>query len=58
MNYLKTSGILWQYCRDRPAVDDNGGIVDFTVANSITDLFKIKEKITSKTGDDDTKMLK
>ena len=58
MNYLKTSGILWQYCRDRPAVDDNGGIVDFTVANSITDLFKIKEKITSKTGDNDTKMLK
>ena len=58
MNYLKTSGILWQYCRDRPVVDDNGGIVDFTVANSITDLFKIKEKITSKTGDNDTKMLK
>ena len=47
-NYSKTSGILWQYCRDEPAVDDNGAIADFTEANAITDSFKIKEKRTSK----------
>ena len=41
-NYSKTSGILWQYCRDEPAVNDNSVIVDFTVSNYITDSFKIK----------------
>ena len=29
-NYSKTSGSLWQYCIDMPAVDDNGDIVEFT----------------------------
>ena len=57
-NYSKTSGILWQYCRAKPALDANGAIIDFTVANSISDTFKIKEKITSETDNDDTKMLK
>ena len=28
-NYSKTSGILRQYCRAEPALDDNGAIVDF-----------------------------
>ena len=28
-NYLKTSGILWQFYRDILAKDDNGAIVDF-----------------------------
>ena len=28
-NYSKTSGSLWQYCKDIPAVNDNGNIVDF-----------------------------
>ena len=37
------------------AVNDNGAIVDFAAANSITDLFKIKEKVTSEAGADDTK---
>ena len=23
-NYSETSGSLWQYCREIPAVDDNG----------------------------------
>ena len=26
-NYSETSGSLWQYCKDIPAVDDNGNIV-------------------------------
>ena len=43
-NYSKTSGILWQYCRDEPVLDANDAIIDFTVATSITNSFKIKEK--------------
>ena len=27
-NYSKTSGSLWQYCKDIPAVDDDGDIVN------------------------------
>ena len=54
-NYSKTSGILWQYCKDQPAVNNNGAIADFTLANSVTDSFKIKEEITGQTGDDGTK---
>ena len=38
-NYSKRSGILWQYCRDGPDLDDNNAITDFTVANSIPDSF-------------------
>ena len=54
-NYFKKFGILWQYCRDKPAVDNNGAIVDFTADNTTTDLFKIKEKITGQTGNTGTK---
>ena len=28
-NYAKTSGSLWQYCLDIPAVDNNNAIVGF-----------------------------
>ena len=48
-NYLKTSGILWQFYKDVPNVDNNGAIVDFT-ADSATNWFKIKQKITGKQG--------
>ena len=47
-NYSKTSGILWQYCKDIPAVDDNGGIVNFNGTKN-TDLFNFKTKITGQT---------
>ena len=40
-NYSKTSGSLWQYCKERPAVNNAGNIIDFT-ATSTTDLFKFK----------------
>ena len=36
----KKSGILRQYCRDQPAVNNRGAIADFTVANYITDSLK------------------
>ena len=38
---LKTSGSLWQYCKDVPAVN-NGTIVDFR-RGYLIDLFKFKE---------------
>ena len=57
-NYSKTSRILWHYCKDQLAVDNNGAIVYFIVANSLTDSFTIKEKLTTQTSDNCTKMLK
>ena len=47
-NYSETSGSLWQYCKDIPAVNDGGAIVDFNGANA-TDSFIFKTKITGKT---------
>ena len=45
-----------QYCRDEPALAAEGTtIANFTEANAITDLFKIKEKITGKTSRNGTK---
>ena len=50
-NYSKTSGSLWQYCKEIPAVNNAGNIIDFTATNT-TDSFKFKTKITGQTGDD------
>ena len=36
-NYSKTSGILRQYCRDEPAVNNDSEIVDFNAANASND---------------------
>ena len=49
-NYSKTSGSLWQYCKEIPAVDDNNDntIVDFNGVN-ITDSFNFKSNIIRKT---------
>ena len=41
-NYLKESGILWQYCRDEPILAADHTNADFTEARPITDSFKIK----------------
>ena len=53
-NYVKTSGGLWQYCKDTPARNANNAIVDFTGSNT-TDSFNFKAKITGQTGNDVTK---
>ena len=53
-NFSETSGILFQYCRDAPAVDNDGDVTDFTEAN-VTDLFNLKEKLTGQTGEKGTK---
>ena len=50
-NYSKTSGRLWQYYKDIPAVNDDGDIEDFNGANA-TDSFNFKTKITGQTNDD------
>ena len=52
--YAKTSGSLWQYCKDIPAVDNNNAIVNFA-ENNLTDSFNFKVRITGQTGDDGTK---
>ena len=51
-NYSKTSGSLWQYYRDEPALTDSGAVTNFS-RNSAS--FKFKQKITGSTGDDGTK---
>ena len=53
-NYAKTSGSLWQYCKDIPPLDNNNVITFFTEANR-TDSFNFKAKITGQTGDNGTK---
>ena len=51
-NYSKTSGSLWQYYRDEPALNDAGAI-DHTSGESAS--FKFIQKITGKTDADGTK---
>ena len=50
----KTSGSLWQYCKDIPAVNTDNAIVDFTNA-SLTDSFNFKAKMTGQTENNGTK---
>ena len=42
-NYSKTSGKLWQFCKDVPAVNNNGDNVECNGVNA-TDSFNIKVK--------------
>ena len=51
-NYSKTSGSLWQYCKEIPAVNNARVIVIFNGVNA-TDSFNFKAKITGKTNDGD-----
>ena len=50
-NYSKTSGSLWQYYKDIPAVNNDGDIVNFNEANA-TDSFNFKTKITGQINHD------
>ena len=47
-NYSKTSESIWQSCKDIPAVNNNGDIVDFTATNT-THSFRFKIKIAGQT---------
>ena len=53
-NYAKTTGSLWQYCKDIPARNANDDIVIFA-ENNTTNSFKFKAKITGQTEDDGTR---
>ena len=53
-NYTKTTGSLWQYCKDIPARNANDEIIVFDV-NNTTDSFKFKAKITGQTGNNGRK---
>ena len=50
-NYSKTSGSLRQYCKEIPAVNNPGDIVDLNGANA-TDSFNFKTKIIGQTAAD------
>ena len=49
-NYSKTSGSLWQYCKEITAVNNDGSIDNFNGTNA-TGSFSFKNKITGKTAD-------
>ena len=49
-NYSKTSGSLWQYCKEIPAVNNVCNILDFNGAND-TNSFNFKAKISGQTAD-------
>ena len=53
-NCSKTSGTLWQYCKDIPVVDNNNAFVNFA-ENNLTDSFNFKAKMTAQTGNNGTK---
>ena len=53
-NYSKTSGSLWQCCKDILAINNNNVTVNFT-NNNLTDSFNFKVKMTGQTGDNGTK---
>ena len=56
-NFSKTSGSLWQYCKEIPAINMNGAMVDFNGANA-SNSFNFKTKITGQTNDMEQLMLK
>ena len=47
-NYSKTSGSLWQYFKEMPAVNNDGDIVNFD-GTKATDSFNFKTKMTGQT---------
>ena len=53
-NYSKIFENSWQDCRDKPAANNNGNIVNFN-ADNVTDSFNFNKKITGQRDDNDTK---
>ena len=53
--YSKTSGGLWQYYRDEPALNDDGNTIDFPNDSNNSISFKFKQKITGQTVNNETK---
>ena len=53
--YSKTSGSLWQYKRNEPALDNNNNIIDFPANKNNSISFKFKQQITEQTGNGSAK---
>ena len=53
--YPKTSGRLWQYYRDKPALNNINVILDFAADNINSILFKFQLQVTGQTGNNETK---
>ena len=47
--YLKTSGNLWKYYRDEPALEANNKIIDFPANNNNSASFRFKQQIIGQT---------
>ena len=54
-NYVKTTGSLWQYCKDIPARNNNNNEINEFTGGNTTDSFNFKAKITGRTGNNGTK---
>ena len=54
-NYAKTTGGLWQYCKDIPARNSNNNAIIIFAENNLTDSFNFKAKFTGQTGNNGTK---
>ena len=54
-NYAKTTGSLWQYCKDIPARNNNNNAIIIFAENNLTDSFNFKVKFTGQTGNNGTK---
>ena len=52
--YSKTSGSVWQYYRDKRALDNNDNVIDFSANSNNSILFKFKQQITEQTRNSDT----
>ena len=53
--FVETSGSLYQYYRDEPALNDNGNITDLPNDNNNRTLFKYKQQTTGQTRNNGTK---
>ena len=54
-NYAKTTGSLWQYCKDIQARNNNNNAIIIFAENDLTDSFNFKVKFTGQTGNNGTK---
>ena len=53
-DYSKTLGSVWQYYRDKRALDNNDNVIDFSANSNNSILFKFKQQITEQTRNSDT----
>ena len=52
---LKTSGSLWKYQQDQPALNNSGSVIDFSADGNNSALFEFKTKIAGTIGNNGTK---